>query len=139
MRFALRHPASIVVIASACAVCAAVFVFARPTYHRQYESKMIDFSEARYYSPATVQLAFADHGVRLRQVNRFSGIEIFSDKRLPFDADQLHVMVGPHTGHGSWGPKLEPYDERFGNVYVSYGGRDEQLLARVKAAVSTLR
>jgi hypothetical protein len=139
MRFVVRHPASIVVIALACAACASVFVFARPAYHRQYESKMVDFAQVRYYSPANVQRAFADHGVRLRHVTRFSGIEMFSDKRLPFDADQLHVMVGPHTGRGSWGPKFEPYDERFGNVAVTYGGKDEQLQERISAAVSALR
>ena len=49
------------------------------------------------------------------------------------------MMVGPRTGRGSWGPKLESYDERFGNVFVSYGGHDEGLLGRVKAAVAALR
>ncbi|MEP6908945.1 MAG: hypothetical protein ABI896_00785 [Actinomycetota bacterium] len=48
-------------------------------------------------------------------------------------------MVAPRTGTGSWGPKLEPYDERFGNVAVTYGGPDDDLLTRIKAAVSSLR
>jgi hypothetical protein len=34
---------------------------------------------------------------------------------------------------------LEPYDERLANVMVTYGGEDEGLLDRVKAAVSALR
>jgi hypothetical protein len=44
-----------------------------------------------------------------------------------FFADALQVEVGPRAGTGSWGPKLESYDERFGNVLVTYGGHDEQL------------
>jgi hypothetical protein len=48
-------------------------------------------------------------------------------------------MVAARRGKGSWGPKLEPYDARFGNVFVSYGGRDPALLARIKSAVSELR
>jgi hypothetical protein len=35
--------------------------------------------------------------------------------------------------------KLERYEARFGNVLVTYGGRDERLLARVQAAVDDLR
>jgi len=48
-------------------------------------------------------------------------------------------MIAPHNGNGSWGPKLEPYDVRFGNVFVTYGGKDKRLLERVKAAVSDIR
>jgi hypothetical protein len=139
MTFALRHPLSIVFVLAALAATVIVFTFARPQDHPRYESKMIDFSQVRYYSPPTVRRAFAEDQVRLRFVSRFSGIEAYSNRRLPFDADQLQVMVGPSSGRGSWGPKLEPYDERFGNVLVTYGGNDEQLLERVKAAVSALR
>jgi hypothetical protein len=64
---------------------------------------------------------------------------VLSNERAPLEADALQVMIGPPKGRGSWGPKLEPYDERFGNVLVTYGGEDEQLLRRVKAAVSALR
>ena len=48
-------------------------------------------------------------------------------------------MFAPHDGKGSWGPKLERYDERFGNLFVTYGGHDTALLRRVKAAVSDIR
>jgi hypothetical protein len=60
-------------------------------------------------------------------------------ERVPCRAAVLQVMVGPKTGRGSWGPKLEPYDERFDNVLVTYGGHDEALLRQVEAAVSDLR
>jgi hypothetical protein len=49
------------------------------------------------------------------------------------------VQHGPRTGIGSFGPKLESYDNRFENVMVTYGGHDEQLLLEIKAAVSSLR
>jgi hypothetical protein len=48
-------------------------------------------------------------------------------------------MLGSRNGKGSWGAKQEPYDVRFGNVFISYGGHDEALLARVRAAVAELR
>lgn len=134
----LRHPAPFLVVLSACATLAAVFAFARPAYHPKYESKTIDFSQVRHYSPDVVRSAFANEGIQLRVSSRFYGITMFSRVAVP-DADALQVMVGPRTGKASWGPKLEPYDERFGNVAVTYGGRDERLLAGVKTAVSTLR
>ena len=137
MRLVVRHPAPFLVVLSACATIAAVFAFARPAYHPQYESKMIDFSQVRHYSPDAVRTAFAEQGIRLRPNSRFFGITMFSRVAVP-DADALQVLVGPKTGKASWGPKLEPYDERFGNVYVSYGGTDERLLGKVKAAVSIL-
>ena len=138
MRLVFRHPAPFVLVLSACATLAAVFTFARPQYHPQYESKMVDFSQVRHYSPDTVRSAFADQGIRLQRNSTFYGITMFSRVAVP-DVDALQVLVGPKTGKASWGPELEPYDERFGNVFVTYGRRDEQLLAGVKAAVSSLR
>src|SRR5438067_255902 len=137
MAFALRHPASIIVLLAALGATATVFVVARPQYHPRTESKMIDFSNQRYYSPDAVRRVFAQHGVRLPHKVVFT-ITLFSQTARD-QADDLQVLVAPRTGKGSWGPKLEPYDERFGNVAVTYGGRDEQLLERVKDAVSALR
>jgi hypothetical protein len=48
-------------------------------------------------------------------------------------------MVAARRGSGSWGPKLDAYDVRFGNVLVTYGGRDHALLRRIESAVSDLR
>jgi hypothetical protein len=138
MRLAVRHPAPFLVVLSACATIAAVFAFARPAYHPRYESKMIDFSQVRHYSPGVVRRAFAGQGIRLQRNSSFYGITMFSRVAVP-DADALQVLVGPKTGKASWGPKLEPYDERFGNVLVTYGHEDEQLLGRVETALSTLR
>lgn len=124
---------------AALAAFAAVFMFARPAYHAQYESKMIDFSSEHYYSPSVVRRSFAGHGITLHPGDRSGGLTWLSSAPLPFPADSLQVMIAERNGRASWGPKLQPYDERFGNVLVTYGGNDERLLERVKAAVAALR
>jgi hypothetical protein len=139
MSFALRHPISLVLVVAALAGTAAVFAFARPQYHSPNESEMIDFSERVHHSPEAVQAAFATHGIQLRIVSRFSGMIVLSNGPAPLQADDLQVIVAPRSGSGSWGPRLEPYDERFDNLLVSYGGKDEQLLADVQSAVSDLK
>jgi hypothetical protein len=139
MAFALRHPLTLLVVLAALLATAGVFVFARPEYRPDYESEMIDFSKQHYYSPSAVRHAFAAEGIRLREVNHIGGMIVLSNTPGHFTADALNVVVGPRTGSGSYGPKLEPYDVRFGNVLVAYGGTDERLLDRVETAVSTLR
>jgi hypothetical protein len=140
MAFLLRYPISLVVVFGAFLATAAVFAFARPEYHPPYESKMIDFAKVHYYSPSAVRRTFAEHGIRLYAgAAPGKGWAWFGHGPAPFPADSLQVMVAARRGKGSWGPKLEPYDARFGNVFVSYGGRDSALLTRVKSAVSDLR
>ena len=124
---------------AALAALAAVFTFARPAYHSQSESKMIDFSKEHYYSPSVVRRAFAGRGITLHAGDRSGGLTWLSNVPLPFPADSLQVMVAERNGRASWGPKLQPYDVRFGNVLVTYGGSDERLLERAKAAVAVLR
>ena len=58
---------------------------------------------------------------------------------MPLEASALQVAVAARAAKVDRGPKLQPYDERFANVDVTYGGRDEQLLERVRAAVADLR
>ena len=141
MAFVWRHPASILIVLAALLATTAVFAFARPEYHRQYESKMIDFSKQHYYSVTSVRRAFAEHGIRLRYSSQVTPkVLSLSNVPPPLQTVQaLIVVVGPRTGRGSWGPELEPYDERFGNILVTYGGNDERLVNRVEAAVSELR
>jgi hypothetical protein len=136
MAFAPRYSVSIMVVVGATLATLAVFTFARPQYHPRYESKMIDFSKQNYVSPGTVRVAFAKQGIRLKTSSAFE----FTLLHLPraVQADDLQVVVGPRTGTGSFGPKLESYDNRFDNVMVTYGGHDEQLLQKVKAAVASL-
>jgi hypothetical protein len=92
----------------------------------------------RHYSPDAVRSAFAKQGIKLRVNSKFFGITMLSRVAVP-DANALQISVGPRTGKVDWGPKLEPYDERFGNFAVTYGGHDAGLLKRVKTAVSSLR
>jgi hypothetical protein len=140
MAFSLRYPMSILVVVVALVATGAVFTFARPQYHPAYESKTIDFAKVHYYSPTAVRRAFAEHGITLHAgASPGEGMVWFGGGPVPFPADSLQVMVGPRRGKGSWGPKLEPYDTRFGNVLVTYGGKDPALLARAKRAVSDLR
>ena len=117
----------------------AVFAFARPEYRAADASEMIDFSTRHYYSPDTVRSAFAEQGIRLRVTSTFYGLVSLSNVRPPVRAEALQVNVGPRTSTGSWGPELEPYDERFGNLLVTYGDDDEALLEKVEAAVVALR
>jgi hypothetical protein len=140
MAFLPRYSLSILVILAATLATFAVFTFARPEYHPRYESKLIDFSTQDYYSPAEVRQAFSAHGVKLRQVaGPAPGFLLLSNAPAPWTADVLQIVIAPHNGKGSFGPKLEPYDERFGNIMVTYGRKDEWMLDRVKAAVSALR
>ena len=139
MAFAFRHPLTLLVVLVALLTGAGVFVFATPEYQPDYESEMIDFSKQHYYSPSSVRQAFATEGIRLREASRVGGMIILSTTPDHLTADALNVVVGPRTGKGSYGPELETYDERFGNVLVTYGGADERLLDRVKAAVGALR
>jgi len=139
MAFALRHPLTLLVVLVAVAGTAGVFVFARPEYRPEHESEMIDFSKVEYFSPATVRQAFAARGIRLREVSSFYGMHVLSDTPGQLTADALNVVVGPRTGTHSYGPELEPYDERFGNVLVTYSGTDEELLGNIDAAVDALR
>jgi hypothetical protein len=139
MAFALRHPLTLLIVLVALTATVGVFVFARPAYEPEYESTMIDFSEVTYYSPASVRQAFTTEGIRLREVSRVGGMLILSDTPGHLTADALNVVVGPRTGSGSYGPELGTYDERFGNVLVTYGGKNAVLLERVDAAVDALR
>jgi hypothetical protein len=138
MAFAARHPAPLVAVVAAFVVIGSVFAFARPVYHPRYESKMVDFSKVQYYSPATVRKAFRIAGVRLHVASRFTGMVLMTNVSLPVRADALQVVLGPRKGSGSFGPKLEAYDERFGNVMVTYGDADRRLLRRIELAVSSL-
>jgi hypothetical protein len=139
MSFVARHVAAVLIVLAGCLAALGVFTFARPQYHPRYESKTIDFSQQHYYSPRIVRLAFSARGVKL-YAGDSPGVGIATLSTDPgFHADAAQVIVGPRTGTGSFGPKLEPFDERFGNVMVTYGGHDERLLGQLKAAVNDLR
>lgn len=133
-----RSPVLVVAMLAALFGTVAVFTFAKPVQRDRYESEMIDFSSREYLSPDSVRRSFLAHGIDLRYRTQFFGFEGLSNVRT-WTASDLQVQVAPRRGRGSWGPKLERYDERFDNVLVTYGGNDEDLLRRVKAAVADLR
>jgi hypothetical protein len=137
MAFLPRYSVSILVVLAATIGTFAVFTFARPAYHPPYESRMIDFSKQDYIGTAAVRAAFTKQGIRLQISSAFEFRALTT--RRAAQADDLQVVVGPRTGTGSFGPKLESYDNRFENVMVTCGGHDEQLLSTVKAAVASLR
>ena len=113
------------VLLGAVLCTATVFVYATPQHP--------------YRSPDAVRSAFAAHGVHLRDATSPDGVHILSlcpcRSRPPRFRSQSRRAPRRSIG----GPKLQPYDERFANVDVTYGGRDEQLLERVRAAVADLR
>jgi hypothetical protein len=135
----LRNPVMLVAICAAAVGTVGVFTFAKPQYRPRYESKMIDFSKREFHSPSSVRTAFLAHGVDLRYRASIAGLQQMSNSPKPWGASALLVAVAPRQGKGSWGPEFAPFDERFDNVLVTYGGKDEDLLHRVEAALSDLR
>jgi hypothetical protein len=133
-----RNPVLAVAILAAAFGTVAVFTFAKPEHRDRYQSEMVDFSSREYHSPDSVRRSFLAHGIDLRYRTQFSDFQSLSNVRT-WTASDLQVQVAPRRGRGSWGPKLERYDERFDNVLVTYGGTDEHLLRRVRAAVADLR
>jgi hypothetical protein len=115
--------------------------FARPEYHPRYAGNTIDMSLARVYGVAQVRAAFAAHGIKLRYSSGIgrgaTGITILSTKRSPQSKD-VSVMVAGRRARVSWGPKLDRYDVRFGNVAIAYGGDDPGMLNAIEAAVFNL-
>lgn len=100
---------------------------------------MTNLAEQDYLSPARVRAAFAAEGVPLPYSTRIANLTTFSNGRRGATAEKLFVQIGARTGRIGFGPELTPYDERFENVLVTYGGPDEALLARVKDAVAALK
>jgi hypothetical protein len=58
----------------------------------------------------------------------------------PWPTDAFYVQyVARRTGQMSWGPEFPgEWEKRIGNLNVHYGGHDEAMLTRVKAAVDEL-
>jgi hypothetical protein len=138
MRFAFRQLVGALLVCTAIVATTGVFTFAKPVYRPPNASKTIDFSQVDYFSPRLVRSAFARHGIVLRGITQ-DGFQLLSNRKPPWPAASLQLAIAPHDGKASWGSKLEAYDERFGNVFVTYGGHDAKLLRRVKAAVADIR
>jgi hypothetical protein len=148
MLLLLRHPVSLVIVLVAMATTMSVFVFARPQYRPQFENPPFDMTKEHVYSRAEVRGAFAQHGLRLRYVTQIGGhdggVTTYATGKPPWDTKQFYVYYAGPKAQGSWGdPDIAKdggeYEQRFGNLLVHYGGSDEQMLARIEAAVDDLR
>ena len=141
-----RHTLSLAILIFALAIVGAVFTFARPTYHPSNGTTTVDMTGERHYTVAQVERAFASHAVHLVVANhdgnaRHGLIFLAPPRPRGVPSDFLVTLFGTEA-KVMFGPDTSPsYDERFGNVDVSYGRPhpDEVLLARIKAAVSDLQ
>ena len=99
---------------------------------------MVDLAEKDYISPAAVRAAFAAESLPLRYMTRSGLLLVLHSDPPPQTAEKLSVVVGARKGRVGFGARYNAYDDRFENVMVTYGGSDDALLARIKAAVATL-
>jgi hypothetical protein len=136
-----RYRITLAIVAVALATVAGVFAFARPEYDVEQGSKMIEIADLHHYSLAEVRVAFAKHGLPLRYDNDSSPILMLGTTPPgTWDTTAFYVYhVTTTSGRMSWGLENdEAWEKRFGNLLVHYGGTDEAVLERVKAAVSEL-
>ena len=147
MTWLIRHSISVSVVAVALVVVGAVFTFARPGYHPTSSTTTVYMTSQDHYTVEQVERAFASHAIRLGEMshdgNTKHGLIILGPARrgkpapsaftVTLFGTESKVMFGPDNAM--------TYNERFGNVDVSYGypNPDEALLGRIKAAVTDLR
>lgn len=139
MRLPTRYPVSLAIVLAAAAAVAAVFTFGRPQLEAEPGTEMVNLADKDYISPTAVRAAFAAEGLPLRYTAGSPPLLVLHSDPPPQSADKLSVLVGARTGLVGLGAKYNAYDERFENVMVTYGGSDEAVLARIKAAVATLK
>lgn len=141
MALLIRHRLALAIVLAAAAATAGVFAFARPEYRPQYDSEMIDVAKLHHYPLAEVRAAFAKHGLPLRYDNGGSPVRMLGTTApRTWDTTAFNVYYLTTTsGRVSWGPELDTaWEKRLGNLLVHYGGHDDAVLARVKAAVDEL-
>jgi len=136
-----RHAVAVVAVAVALVGTAGVFVFAKPTYQPAVTSKTVDMTTQDHYTIAEVRPAFAAQGIVLIRRSGAGGTTYFSDKHPGVAGDSLLVTIfDPHAKVGFCTVCAAiPYEQRLGNLLVSYGGRDAGLLSKVRAAVAAVK
>lgn len=131
-----RFPVAAGIVAGIAVALTGVFVLALPMYRSPIDRTMLG-SRAPRYSVTFVRRTFADYGVRLRYTSRSQrGVTTLGVLPPPWLPTSLYVAVGRR---GSEGEAAAGYDRRVGNVDVHYGGSNERVLARVRAAVAALQ
>jgi hypothetical protein len=140
MALLVRYRISLAIVIAALATVAGVFALARPGYDPERGSEMIDVAEMDRVPLTDVRAAFAKQGLPLRYEYGDRDVLMLSSQSGPLSTDTFYVYyVAKRSGRIGWGPELEDgWEKRFGNLLVHYGGEDEAMLARVRAAVDDL-
>ena len=143
--FLARHAVAASIVLVALAALASVFVFARPRYVPEQQTKTLDMTKRDHLTVQQVHAAFKVHGIRLDYGGRlFGGAHgswLVSLAAVPAPVDSTHVQVsvfGPKAKVG-WSEPHSGYEALFDNVAVTYDGTSDDVLRRAKAAVAELR
>jgi hypothetical protein len=146
MSWLTRHVLSLCVIVFALAVVGAVFTFAKPQYRPTSYTTTVDMARQHHYTVAQVAQVFGAHAIRLEVMNHTgnakNGLIFLARPRRGRLAPTFLVTLFGTAAKVSFGPaSTTTYDERFGNVDVSYGvpHPNPAFLARIKAAVADLQ
>jgi hypothetical protein len=140
-----RHAVVTSIVVVALVVTASVFVFARPRYVPEHQSKTLDMTKRHHVTVQQVQRAFRAQGIHLDYGGRLyegaPGTWLVSLAAVPAPVDSTNVQVsvfGPKSKVG-WGETHSGYEALFDNVGVTYDGSSDDVLRRAKAAVADLR
>jgi hypothetical protein len=143
--FVARHAIATALVVVALAVVAGVFLFARPQYVPEHQTKNIDVSRGPLHTVQQVRAAFArqaihlDHGGPLPDGADGGWFVALSTIPAPVDVTHLQVYVFGPKAKGGWGETHARLEALFGNVAVTYDGTSDDVLRRAKAAVAELR
>jgi hypothetical protein len=146
MSWLTRHVLSLGVIVFSLAIVGTVFTFARPQYRPTSYYATVDMAHRDHYTVAQIEHVFGAHAIPLQVMNHTGnakhGLIFLARPRRGRLAPTFLVTVFGTEAKVSFGPaSTTTYDERFGNVDVSYGNPhpNEALLDRIKAAVADLQ
>jgi hypothetical protein len=144
--FLARHAIATAIVATALAATATVFMFARPHYVPEHQSRTLDIaSRSPHLTVQRVRAAFRAHGISLAYGGLLqpaaNGAWLVSLSAAPPPVDSTHLQVdvfGPRSTVG-WGETHPRYEALFGNVAVVYDGSSDDVLRRARAAVADLK
>jgi hypothetical protein len=146
MSWLTRHVLSLGVLVFSLAIVGFVFTFARPGYRPTSSTTTVDMANQDHYTVAQVERVFDAHAIRLEVMNHNGdakhGVVFLARPRRGRLAQTFLVTLFGTEAEVMFGPaSTTTYDERFGNVDVSYGipHPNAAFLARIKAAVADLQ
>jgi hypothetical protein len=135
------HRIAVGVVAAALIATAGLFALARPAYHARVTEKLVDMRHEDHYRPAEVMRAFATQGIALVRVNHDGGTSFYKGRHLgPADDSFLVTLIDPNVTVGfETGTRKIGYEQRLGNLDVSFGWHDDTLVGRIKAAMKAVK